>query len=198
MIIGGRAGLECWIRRDVRSINQVGSSARYTRLVPDPSSRPSCTLAVNTLAPYVLTALIERPGRLVYLGSGVCTAGGGGVAGRYRLDEAGLGTGTGLCRKQAARDCARLRGGARAKMGGLGAPVDLDTGQRTQTWLAVSEEPAPSDTATGAVGCATICDLSERSAQAYMRLARRSPSRAGAMPGGNSGRDRSPIRPTTI
>jgi hypothetical protein len=27
-------------------------------------------------------------------------------------------------------------------MGGPGAPVDLDTGQRTQTWLAVSDEPA--------------------------------------------------------
>ena len=27
-------------------------------------------------------------------------------------------------------------------MGGAGAPVDIDTGQRTQTWLATSEEPA--------------------------------------------------------
>jgi hypothetical protein len=27
-------------------------------------------------------------------------------------------------------------------MGGQGAPVDLDTGQRTQTWLAVSNDPA--------------------------------------------------------
>jgi hypothetical protein len=27
-------------------------------------------------------------------------------------------------------------------MGGPGAPVDLDNGQRTQTWLAVSDEPA--------------------------------------------------------
>jgi len=26
-------------------------------------------------------------------------------------------------------------------MGGPGAPVDLDTGQRTQSWLAVSDEP---------------------------------------------------------
>src|SRR4029077_17409411 len=31
-------------------------------------------------------------------------------------------------------------GWARTKMGGPGAPVDLDTGQRTQTWLAVSGE----------------------------------------------------------
>ncbi len=27
-------------------------------------------------------------------------------------------------------------------MGGPGAPVDLETGQRTQSWLAVSEDPA--------------------------------------------------------
>ena len=27
-------------------------------------------------------------------------------------------------------------------MGGPGAPVGLDTGQRTQTWLAASDEPA--------------------------------------------------------
>ena len=33
-------------------------------------------------------------------------------------------------------------GWVRTKMGGPAAPVDLDTGQRTQTWLAVSDEPA--------------------------------------------------------
>jgi hypothetical protein len=33
-------------------------------------------------------------------------------------------------------------GWVRTKMGGAGAPVDVDTGQRTQTWLAVSDEPA--------------------------------------------------------
>ena len=27
-------------------------------------------------------------------------------------------------------------------MGGANAPVDIDTGQRTQSWLAVSTEPA--------------------------------------------------------
>lgn len=33
-------------------------------------------------------------------------------------------------------------GWVRTRMGGAGAPVDLDTGQRTQAWLAVSDEPA--------------------------------------------------------
>jgi NAD(P)-dependent dehydrogenase (short-subunit alcohol dehydrogenase family) len=31
----------------------------------------AATLAVNSLAPYMLTALIERPGRLIYLSSGL-------------------------------------------------------------------------------------------------------------------------------
>ena len=37
------------------------------------------------------------------------------------------------------------RGCARTRMGGPGAPVDLHTGQRTQAWLAVSDEPAALD-----------------------------------------------------
>src|SRR5215469_11044926 len=36
-------------------------------------------LAVNTLAPYMLTALIERPGRLVYLSSGLHRGGEGSL-----------------------------------------------------------------------------------------------------------------------
>jgi hypothetical protein len=32
-------------------------------------------------------------------------------------------------------------GWARTKMGGPSAPVDVETGQRTQTWLAVSDDP---------------------------------------------------------
>src|SRR5215469_903354 len=35
------------------------------------------TLAVNTLAPYILSALIERPDRLIYLTSGLHRAGDG-------------------------------------------------------------------------------------------------------------------------
>ena len=42
------------------------------------------TLAVNTLAPYLLTALIERPGRLIYLSSGL-----------HRTGNGSLGTSTG-------------------------------------------------------------------------------------------------------
>ena len=37
-------------------------------------------LAVNTLAPYLLTALMGRPGRLVYLSSGLHRGGEGPLA----------------------------------------------------------------------------------------------------------------------
>ncbi len=33
-------------------------------------------------------------------------------------------------------------GWVRTRMGGAGAPVDLETGARTQAWLAASQEPA--------------------------------------------------------
>jgi NAD(P)-dependent dehydrogenase (short-subunit alcohol dehydrogenase family) len=112
--------------------------------------------AINTLAPYLLTALIERPKRLVYLSSGM-----------HRRAEANLDDI--LWRKRAwngataygesklhdtmlAFAVARLwpevfsnalePGWVATKMGGAGAPDDLDQGHRTQAWLAASEDAA--------------------------------------------------------
>src|SRR5262249_58298091 len=50
----------------------------------DPAASPTAeghakTLAVNTLAPYLLTALINRPDRLVYLSSGMHHGGAGSL-----------------------------------------------------------------------------------------------------------------------
>jgi len=112
-------------------------------------------LAVNTLAPYILTALIERPDRLVYLSSGLHRGGEGSLrdidwterpwdaARAYaesKLHVAALAFA--LARRwPEVLSNAVDPGWARTRMGGGGAPVDLDTGQRTQTWLAVSNEP---------------------------------------------------------
>jgi len=49
-------------------------------------------LAVNTLAPFMLTALIERPGRLVYLSSGL-SPWWRGFSARSRLERTPLGSG---------------------------------------------------------------------------------------------------------
>lgn len=113
-------------------------------------------LAVNTLAPYMLTGLIERPGRLVYLSSGLHRGGQGSLGDlnwtKRPWDPARAYAESKLHVVALAFALARRwpqvlsnavdPGWARTKMGGPGAPVDLDTGQRTQTWLAVSDQPA--------------------------------------------------------
>ena len=68
-------------------------------------------LAVNTLAPFMLTALIERPDRLVYLSSGLHRGGEGSLR---DLDwtERPWNPARAYAGKQAARCCARLFPGA--------------------------------------------------------------------------------------
>lgn len=114
------------------------------------------TLAINTLAPYMLTALIERPGRLVYLSSGLHRDGEGSLDDldwtKRTWDAAKAYAESKLHVVALAFALARRwpkvlsnavdPGWVRTKMGGAGAPVDIDTGQRTQTWLAVSEDSA--------------------------------------------------------
>jgi NAD(P)-dependent dehydrogenase (short-subunit alcohol dehydrogenase family) len=113
-------------------------------------------LAVNTLAPYMLTALIERPDRLVYLSSSEHRAGEGPLRDidwtNRRWDSARAYGESKLYVTALAFALARRwpevlsnavdPGWARTRMGGPSAPVDIDTGQRTQSWLAVSKEPA--------------------------------------------------------
>jgi NAD(P)-dependent dehydrogenase (short-subunit alcohol dehydrogenase family) len=113
-------------------------------------------LAVNSLASYILTALIERPDRLIYLSSGLHRGGEGSLGdidwtrrpwdsarayAESKLHVAALAFA--LARRwPAVLSNAVDPGWVRTRMGGSSAPVDLETGQRTQTWLAVSNEPA--------------------------------------------------------
>ncbi len=114
------------------------------------------TLAVNTLAPYLLTALMKRPKRLVYLSSGLHRSGQGPLNdmdwAERRCDAARAYAESKLYVTALASAVARRwpevvtsavdPGWVRTKMGGANAPVDIDNGQRTQTWLAVSDDPA--------------------------------------------------------
>jgi NAD(P)-dependent dehydrogenase (short-subunit alcohol dehydrogenase family) len=114
------------------------------------------TLAVNTLAPYMLTALIERPRRLIYLSSGMHR----GASGSLRdIDwvERRWEAGTAYSESKlfvtalafaVARQWPDVLSNAvdpgwvPTKMGGPGAPDDLTQGHLTQTWLAVSQDDA--------------------------------------------------------
>ena len=114
------------------------------------------TLAVNTLAPYILTAEIERPGRLVYLSSGMHRSGSASLADvdwlERRWDATQAYCDSKLYVTALAFAVARLwpevlsnavdPGWVPTKMGGAGATDDLEMGHLTQTWLAVSEDAA--------------------------------------------------------
>ncbi|HEY8509077.1 MAG TPA: SDR family NAD(P)-dependent oxidoreductase [Steroidobacteraceae bacterium] len=113
-------------------------------------------LAVNTLAPYILTALIERPARLIYLSSGLHRGASGSLRDidwvERRWDPATAYAESKLYLTALALGLARRwpdalvnvvdPGWVPTRMGGPNAPDDLTQGHLTQTWLAVSDEPA--------------------------------------------------------
>src|ERR1700688_968793 len=112
--------------------------------------------AVNTLAPYILTMLISRPKRLVYLSSGLHQSGDASLkdlAWEHRPWQGQQAySDTKLHDVLLAFAIARRwpnvlsnalePGWVATKMGGAGATDDLDAGHRTQVWLAVSDEAA--------------------------------------------------------
>lgn len=113
-------------------------------------------LAVNTLAPYLLTKLIERPDRLVYLSSSMHH---GGDASLRDIDwkERRWNANTAYSESKlyltalafaVARHWPKVLSNAvdpgwvPTRMGGAGAPDDLEEGHLTQTWLATSDDAA--------------------------------------------------------
>jgi NAD(P)-dependent dehydrogenase (short-subunit alcohol dehydrogenase family) len=108
---------------------------------------------VNIVAPYLLTALIDRPQRLVYLSSGMHYGGRAEVAGLDWSGQSRSGSysDSKLFVTTLAVVIARIWPGVYSnavdpgwvptKMGGRGAPDDLRLGHLTQEWLATSDEP---------------------------------------------------------
>jgi NAD(P)-dependent dehydrogenase (short-subunit alcohol dehydrogenase family) len=133
-------------------IHNAGVGYRERRVEMEPGV-PSI-FAVNVLAPYILTALIERPKRLVYLSSGMHR----GV--RPRMDDlvwtqrpwsgSSAYAESKLCdvllafavarRWEEVKSNALEPGWVATKMGGASAPDDLHQGSLTQAWLATSED----------------------------------------------------------
>jgi NAD(P)-dependent dehydrogenase (short-subunit alcohol dehydrogenase family) len=112
-------------------------------------------LAVNTIAPYILTALIAWPNRLVYLSSVPHQDGDPGLSDLTSAARPWQGqqaySDTKLHDVLLALAIARRWPGVLSnalepgwvptKMGGAGATDDLDQAHRTQVWLAVSDDP---------------------------------------------------------
>jgi len=135
-------------------IHNAGAYATSGRS-PTPEGHPTI-LAVNTLAPYMLTALIERPRRLVYLSSGMHRGGSASLRDidwlERRWNASQAYSDSKLYVTAFAFAVARRwpdvlshavdPGWVATKMGGRGAPDDFEMGYRTQTWLAVSDDPA--------------------------------------------------------
>jgi NAD(P)-dependent dehydrogenase (short-subunit alcohol dehydrogenase family) len=109
--------------------------------------------AVNTVAPYVMTAVMGKPRRHIYTSSGMHRSGSTDVASINWADASGRPGAysdsklhvTALSAALAARwpDVASNAvdpGWVPTRMGGPGAPDDLDLGHATQVWLAVDPE----------------------------------------------------------
>jgi NAD(P)-dependent dehydrogenase (short-subunit alcohol dehydrogenase family) len=111
--------------------------------------------AVNVLAPYLLTALMTRPDRLAYMSSGMHAGGNPSLDDLQwrdrRWDGVQAYSDSKLFDLALAFAVARLwpdvyanavtPGWVATRMGGAGAPDDLDLGADTQAWLAVSDAP---------------------------------------------------------
>jgi len=107
------------------------------------------------LAPYLLTGLIERPARLVYLSSGMHRGGDPGLADpqweHRHWNGSQAYSDSKLFDVVLAFAVARLwtdvlsnalePGWVPTRMGGPGAPDDMSLGPVTQAWLAVSPDP---------------------------------------------------------
>ena len=110
---------------------------------------------VNTLAPYLLTVLIHRPRRLIYVSSELHRRGDASLAdlnwkdrpwrGNQAYSDTKLHDALLACavarRWPEVRSNALEPGWVATKMGGSHATGDLDAAHRTQAWLAADEDP---------------------------------------------------------
>jgi NAD(P)-dependent dehydrogenase (short-subunit alcohol dehydrogenase family) len=149
VVVGDLSDLE-QTRSIARDVNRLG---RMDAVIHNAGVyRGRQVMPVNIVAPYLLTALIEGPQRLIYLSSGAHRSGRANLDG---VDWSGRGPGSYSDSKLYVTTLAvavpRLRpdvfsnavdpGWVPTKMGGPGAPDDLRLGHLTQEWLASSEDP---------------------------------------------------------
>jgi NAD(P)-dependent dehydrogenase (short-subunit alcohol dehydrogenase family) len=149
-VVGDLSDLEqtCGLARNLNGLGRMDAVIHNAGIYSGPQVLP-----VNVVAPYVLTALIDRPQRLIYLSSGMHH---GGRASLTDIDRSGHRTTSSYSDSKLfvttlAAAIARLwpdalsnavdPGWVPTKMGGPGAPDDLRLGHLTQEWLATSDDP---------------------------------------------------------
>ena len=163
VVVGDLSGID-QMRRVAAQVNDLGQYDAVIHNVGvgyrEPRKRTidglSHVFAVNVLAPYLLTALITPPRRLVYLSSGMHRSGDARLdnpqwtAQRWNGSQAysdskllDVVLAFAVARRwPGAWSNALEPGWVPTKMGGPGAPDDLTLGAVTQAWLAVSEDAA--------------------------------------------------------
>jgi NAD(P)-dependent dehydrogenase (short-subunit alcohol dehydrogenase family) len=135
------------IARDVNRLGRMDAVIHNAGVYTGPQVLP-----VNVVAPYLLTALIDHPQRLVYLSSGAHHNGRANLDGIDWTGRAARSySDSKLFVTTLAFAVARLwpdvfsnavdPGWVPTRMGGPGAPDDLRLGHLTQEWLATSEDP---------------------------------------------------------
>ena len=111
---------------------------------------PNQIFAVNTLAPYILTCLIQKPKRLIYLCSGMHLRGHPNLdhftSDTSRINYSDSKLHVLMLSMAVARKWLDVYsngvdpGWVPTKMGGHGAPDNLQKGYETQVWLAVGDD----------------------------------------------------------
>ena len=172
VVIGDLADLDATrtMAESVNALGNVDAVIHNAGIYTDAERNPTAdghprVLAVNVLAPYLLTTLINRPARLIYLSSGMHTSG------RAALDDLDWNERPwdgvqAYCDSKllvttlaaaVARHWPDVRSNAvdpgwvPTRMGGPHATDDLALGHDTQVWLATSDDPAaapPASTGT--------------------------------------------------
>ena len=131
-------------------VNDVG---RFDAIIHNAgvyNASPKQLFSVNTLAPYILTSVIQKPQRLIYLCSDRFQ-GGSPKLESFKTDISHINYSDTkfhvllLCKAVARKSLdvysnAVNPGWVPTKMGGSGAPDDLQKGYETQVWLAASND----------------------------------------------------------
>lgn len=148
VITGDLSDLEA-TKRIAQEVNTMGS---FDAIIHNAGVYQASTeeiLKVNVLAPYILTCLIQKPNRLIYLSSGMHLGGQinlENLKNRRNISYSDSKLYVLMLAKAVARmwpdvlSNAVDPGWVPTKMGGPGAPDDLQKGCETQAWLATKNE----------------------------------------------------------